>query len=158
MCGDASSNSLADCTANIVDNGDSPQEANLICFAAFADKHTGTLYNDLTGAFSPQGQRLLPCGQMQSWPSPFVVFSNKIIFAAYKQQYEMLESMGHVIRLNFMDSQASQTIKEFLTKNQCELMLVEPHNHRVNAAERAIQTFKDHFVSMIATTDSKFPL
>jgi hypothetical protein len=28
----------------------------------------------------------------------------------------------------------------------------------VNAAERAIQTFKDHFISALATTDSKFPL
>jgi hypothetical protein len=37
-------------------------------------------------------------------------------------------------------------------------MLVEPNNHRVNAAEHAIQTFKDHFVSALATTDSKFPL
>jgi hypothetical protein len=37
-------------------------------------------------------------------------------------------------------------------------MLVEPHNHHVNVAERAIQTFKDHFLSMLATTDSKFPL
>ncbi len=57
-----------------------------------------------------------------------------------------------------MDNQASQTIKKFLTKNQCELMWVEPHNHCINVAERAIQTFKDHFVSMLATTDSKFPL
>jgi hypothetical protein len=37
-------------------------------------------------------------------------------------------------------------------------MLVERHNHCVNAAERAIQTFKDHFVSALATTDSEFPL
>jgi hypothetical protein len=37
-------------------------------------------------------------------------------------------------------------------------MLVEPNNHQVSAAERAIQTFKDHFVSALATTDSKFPL
>jgi hypothetical protein len=70
----------------------------------------------------------------------------------------MLESKGHVIRLNIMDNQASQTIKKFLTKNQCELMLVEPHNHQVNAAERVIQTFKDHFVSVLATTNSNFLL
>jgi hypothetical protein len=25
--------------------------ANLYCFAAFEDKHTGTIYNDLTGTF-----------------------------------------------------------------------------------------------------------
>jgi hypothetical protein len=37
-------------------------------------------------------------------------------------------------------------------------MLVEPHNHRVNAAECTIQTFKDHFISALTTTDSEFPL
>jgi hypothetical protein len=57
-----------------------------------------------------------------------------------------------------MDNQASKVIKKFLTPKQCDLMLVEPNNHRVNAAERTIQTFKDHFVSTLATTDSKFPL
>jgi hypothetical protein len=57
-----------------------------------------------------------------------------------------------------MDNQASNIIKKNLTPKQCDLMLVEPNNHRVNAAERAIQTFKDHFVSALATSDSKFPL
>ncbi len=37
-------------------------------------------------------------------------------------------------------------------------MLVEPNNHRVNAAKRAIQTFKAHFISAQATTDSNFLL
>jgi hypothetical protein len=66
----------------------------------------------------------------------------------------MLKSKGHVIRLNVMDNQASQTIKNFLTKNQCKLMLVEPHSHHINTAERAIQTIKDHFMSALATTDA----
>ena len=57
-----------------------------------------------------------------------------------------------------MDNQASKVINKFLTHMQCELMLVEPNNHRVKVAERAIQTFKDHFVSTLATTDSDFPL
>jgi hypothetical protein len=35
---------------------------------------------------------------------------------------------------------------------------VEPHNHRVNAAERAIQTSKDTTIAALATTDSNFPL
>jgi hypothetical protein len=69
---------------------------------------------------------------------PISGFSDKIIFAAYKQQYEMFKSRGHVIRLNVMDNQASQTIKKCLIKNQSKLMLVEPHNHRVDAAETAI--------------------
>ena len=57
-----------------------------------------------------------------------------------------------------MDNQCTKQIKKFLTNKDCELMLVEPHNHRVNAAECAIQTFKDHFISALATTDSEFPL
>jgi hypothetical protein len=70
----------------------------------------------------------------------------------------MLESKGHIIRLNIIDNQASQPIKKSLGKKQCKLMLVEPHNDRVNVTGRVIQTFKDHFVSALATTDSNFPL
>ena len=57
-----------------------------------------------------------------------------------------------------MDNQCTKQIKKFLTNKDCELMLVEPHNYHVNAAERTIQTFKDHFISALATTDRKFPL
>jgi len=57
-----------------------------------------------------------------------------------------------------MDNQATKHMKQFLTENECKLQLVEPHNHRVNAAERAIQTFKDAFIAALATTDSDFPL
>jgi hypothetical protein len=38
------------------------------------------------------------------------------------------------------------------------LQVVEPHNHWVNAAKRAIQTFKDAFIVALATTDQDFPL
>ncbi len=38
------------------------------------------------------------------------------------------------------------------------MQLIEPHNHCVKAAERAIQTFKDAFIAALATTDSEFPL
>jgi hypothetical protein len=57
-----------------------------------------------------------------------------------------------------MDNQATQHIKKILTENDCKLQIVEPHNHRVNAAERAIQTFKTAFIAALATTDSDFPL
>ena len=70
----------------------------------------------------------------------------------------MIELKGFVIRFNVMDNQASKVIKKFLTPKQCELMLVEPNNHHVNAAERTIQTFKDHFGSTLAMSDSNFLL
>jgi hypothetical protein len=36
--------------------------------------------------------------------------------------------------------------------------VVKPHNHRVNTAKQAIQTFKDAFIAALATRDSEFPL
>ena len=33
-----------------------------------------------------------------------------------------------------------------------------PHNHRRNSADRAIQTFKNHFIAGLASTDPNFPL
>jgi hypothetical protein len=55
-------------------------------------------------------------------------------------------------------TQVTKYIKTFLTKQDCKLQLVEPHNHRLNAAKCAIQTFKDAFIAMLTTTDSDFPL
>ncbi len=43
-----------------------------------------------------------------------------------------MEAKGYKPKMNVMDNQA--------TKKECNLQLVEPHNHHVNAAERAIQT------------------
>jgi hypothetical protein len=69
---------------------------------------------------------------------PISGFTNDIIMAAYKTQHELLESRGFTIKLNIMDNQASTIIKKFLTTKKCKQMLVEPHNHRVNAADHAI--------------------
>ncbi len=65
---------------------------------------------------------------------------------------------GYKPKLNIMDSQVTKHIKKFLTKNNCKLPVIEPHNHRVNAAEWAVQTFKAAFIAALATTDSYFPL
>jgi hypothetical protein len=81
-----------------------------------------------------------------------------VYFNAYKQNFDKLTQKGFKPKLNVMDNQATRYIKTFLTQEDCELQLVEPQNHRVNAAERAIQTFKDAFISALATTDKDFPL
>jgi hypothetical protein len=85
-------------------------------------------------------------------------FTGKCILSAYKKQFKLLKSKGHKIRLNNMDNQASQVIKKYLTLQCCKNLLVKPNNHRVNAAKWAIQTFKAHFISALAMTDSEFPL
>jgi hypothetical protein len=89
---------------------------------------------------------------------PIADFTDYSILAAYIKQSELLESNGYKIKLNVMDNQACCIIKNYLISKQCDLMLVEPNNHQVNTAERAIQTFNVHFIVALATTNSKFPL
>ncbi len=89
---------------------------------------------------------------------PIAGLDDKTIFDAYKIAFDELVLKGFKPKLNIMDNQATKYIKKILTKEECKLQLVEPHNHRVNAAERAIQTFKAAFIAALATTDSNFPL
>jgi hypothetical protein len=84
--------------------------------------------------------------------------TNRSIFAAYKEMFESLEAKGYKPKINMMDNQATKYIKKFLSEKECNFQLVEPHNHRVNAAEQAIQTFQDAFIAALATTHRDFPL
>ena len=139
--------------------------ANVFCFGAFADKVSGVVYNDLTGNF--------PFMSIDGSVCFFVLYhyeTNAIlvkpianvddcsIFSAYKEIFETLEEKGYKPKMNVMDNQATKYIKKFPPEKESNLQLVEPHNHRVNAAERAIQTFKDAFIAALATTDREFPL
>ena len=58
---------------------------------------------------------------------------------------------------NIIDNVASKAIKVYLQEENILMKLVEPHKHRVNAAESTIQTFKNHLVSRLIIGDEKFP-
>ncbi len=49
-------------------------------------------------------------------------------------------------------------MKACIQGNGITYELVPPGQHRRNQAERAIQTFKSHFISILAGVDDKFPL
>ncbi len=158
---------LLDCpmsNANLIESDD-VSVANVFILAAFADKPTGLLYTDLTSTFPFISLNGKVCFLIvYHYKSntilalPIANFTNETILTVYKHQFELLESRGHKILLNIMDNQASRVIKRNLTINQCENLLVEPTNHGVNVAEHAIQPLKAHFISALATTDSKFSL
>ncbi len=59
--------------------------------------------------------------------------------------------------LHILDNEASAAFKAAIRKN-CDLQLVPPDTHRRNLAERAIQTFKSHFISILAGVDPSFPM
>jgi hypothetical protein len=70
----------------------------------------------------------------------------------------MLAAKGFKVKLNIMDNQATKYIMKFLDEEDCKVQLVEPGNKRLNAAKRAIQTWKDALIAALATTDRDFPL
>ena len=83
---------------------------------------------------------------------------NKDVMAAFKTVFKVLTDKGFQPTFNATDNQAVASIKEFMRQQHGTVQFVEPNNHQVNAAERAIQTFKYHFISGLCTTDKDFPL
>jgi hypothetical protein len=74
--------------------------------------------------------------------TPIPGLGSQNILDAYKKNFKFLVSKGYTPKINVMNNQAMKAIKSYLTPQQSCLQLVVPGNHRVNAAERAIQTFK----------------
>ena len=52
-----------------------------------------------------------------------------------------------------LDYEFSKQLNSTLKEHQLNYQLVPPNVHRRYAAERAIQTFKNHFLSVLATVD-----
>ena len=57
-----------------------------------------------------------------------------------------------------MDNEAPKCVTNYLVDSKISYQLVPPHVHRRNAAERAINTWKDHLISSLCTTDPSFPM
>ena len=61
-------------------------------------------------------------------------------------------------KLNKLDNETSDILQQFMDEENVTLQLVSPYLHRRNTTERAIRTFKDHFIAILCGTDPEFPL
>jgi hypothetical protein len=78
--------------------------------------------------------------------------------AAYNSIMTRLAARGLSVDLQILDNKASAAYKQAITFTwQAKLQLVPPDMHRRNQAERAIRTFKAHFLSILAGVDPSFP-
>ena len=57
-----------------------------------------------------------------------------------------------------MDNECPNVLKTFMGEVNGKFQLVPPHIHHRNSSERAIQTFKEHFIFGLASTHKDFPL
>jgi hypothetical protein len=60
--------------------------------------------------------------------------------------------------LQSLDNEAYLALRNYLTKQGIDYQLSPPHIHRRKNAERAIQTFKNNFISGLCSVDPNFPL
>ena len=122
-------------------------------------------YLDLTGRFpykSAQGNQYI-----------FVAFhvpTNAILAKAIKNREseeitkawtsinDRLETAKETPDLYIIDNEASSQLKDTMNRKGIEYQLVPPHNHRANLAERAIQTFKYHMKSGLASVHPDYPV
>ena len=74
-----------------------------------------------------------------------------------QQNITYLTKQGFKPSFNIIDNVVSKAIKKYLDEEEIKMQAVEPNNHRVNAAEHAIQTFKNHFVAGLSIGDKDFP-
>ena len=126
---------------------------------------TGKIFSDLPGRFVVPSSRgnnyLLIVYDYDSnaiEAQPIKSRSATDIVNGFKKIVELLKSRGLNPQLHRLDNEASAALRSYLCDINVDYQLAPPHMHRRNAAERAIRTFKNHFVTILCGCDPKFPL
>jgi hypothetical protein len=125
----------------------------------------GQLYTDLTVKFLVRSSKgnsyvmvfyIYDCNYVKVIPIKSRSASEWV--KEYDTIHQELTVKGFKPKLQTLDNEASAALKNFFTANDVDYQLVPPHCHRRNAAERAIRTFKEHFVTGLSSVDPDFPL
>lgn len=126
---------------------------------------TGKVYTDQTGNFkyvSSRGNNALVI--LYDYDSNAILaepIGNRkatTILAATKKLHDILRRKGRGPQLHILDNECSDIMKMYFNTNDIKYQLAAPGQHRTNAAERAIRTFKNHFIAGLCTTDAEFPI
>ncbi len=123
------------------------------------------MYSDDCGRFpirSRSGNQYIMiayhCDSNAILQAPFKSRSDRHRVEAYNSIMERLRARGHTVDLQILDNEISAEYKKAITETwKAQYQLVPPDVHRRNAAERAIRTFKAHFIAILAGVDPSFP-
>ena len=56
-----------------------------------------------------------------------------------------------------MDIEVSEDLMKYFEDTDIQFKLVPPHMHFRSAAEKALRTFKNHFIDVLCTANRRFP-
>ena len=77
---------------------------------------------------------------------------------AYKNTLAFWDKVGHKPLFQRLDNETSLALETYAVKNNVSIQYCPPGQHRSLKAERAIRTFKNHFISTLCTVATDFPL
>jgi hypothetical protein len=135
------------------------------CYVASHWTQDGQIFTDQTGKF------LIPARSGNTQIMIMYIYDANAILAvpmkskmaeahleAYKTLVRMCIKAGFRPKLQKLDNEASQLLREYIDSESIQVNLVPPGIHHANAAERAIQTFKAHFIVRLSSLPPEFPL
>ena len=140
-------------------------EFELFIRATITEQNDGTIYTDQTRTF--------PVASYHSNKYQFVAYeyrsnailvhalndqTNKSLTTAFCDVYEYLTERGYQRKLSVMDNKCSKAVEKYTQSTKAAIQLVSPDNYRVNVAKRAIQTWKDHWLSGMDTINPNCPI
>ena len=80
------------------------------------------------------------------------------LIEAIKATHQYLELRGCKPNHQTLDNESSTLLRDYLNKNGMSFHFVPPHMNCRNVVERAIRTFKTHFIVILCGVDPGFPL
>eukprot|EP00804_Cyclotella_cryptica_P028661 CCRYP_008183-RA/>CCRYP_008183-RA protein AED:0.20 eAED:0.05 QI:0/0/0/0.66/1/1/6/0/1274 len=129
------------------------------------DEPISKLFTDDMGRFpvrSRSGNQYLMlayhCDTNAILVEPFQSRHDRHRIPAYNKLMGRLTARTHTVDHQVLDNEASAEYRWVITEDwNCSYQLVPPNVHRRNIAECTIQTFKVHFLSILAGLPSAFP-
>ena len=123
------------------------------------------LYSDQTGMFphiSSRGNKyqmiLYHFNSNSIWVEATKNRSEGEMILARTRALQRMKVCGLAPTRQVLDNEASTAYKQAIRDSGMTYQLVPPDDHRRNLAEKAIQTWKDHFIAALSGTAEKFPL
>jgi hypothetical protein len=76
----------------------------------------------------------------------------------YQKIINRMKAAGLGLKKQVLDNKCLAAMKACIKENNMDYKLIPPGQHRQNQAERTIQTFQAHIISILAGVNDKFPL
>ena len=141
------------------------KKCNQVAYMLINKDNVMAVYQDLTGHFSVKsssGNEYVLVGYhydancilghlVKDWKAPTPT-------KAWKHLQDKFKKAGIAPDIWILDNEVSNDLKTAFNEQETKFQLVPPHSHRRNLAERAIQTWKNHFKAGLASTNPNFPL